>query len=167
MFIVEMSPDLWHAAGFDGTANQVFAPDVSDEGAIAKIRTIVVDELGGHPVLGNNSRWLYYTTVRNKSWRNGNMVLLGDAAHTAHFSIGCGTQLAIADALELASCLHEHTEVTAALEASEAERRPMVEATQRASVASMEWFENIVQYKDQDPARFCINLLTRSQPHRL
>lgn len=95
------------------------------------------------------------------------MVLLGDAAHTAHFSIGFGTKLAMEDALELAGCLHEHAEVTAALEAYEAARRPVVEATQRAAQASMEWFENIAQYKDQEPAQFCINLLTRSRPHRL
>lgn len=166
-FIVEMSPDVWHAAGFDGAANHVFAPGDSDEGAIAKIRTIFAGELRGHHVMGNNSRWLNFITVRNKSWRNGNVVLLGDAAHTAHFSIGFGTKLAMEDALELADCLHEHAEVTAALQAYEAVRQPVVEATQRAAQASMEWFENIEKHKDQDPAQFCSNLLTRSRPHRL
>lgn len=166
-FIAEMSPDVWHAAGFDETANDVFAPGASDEKAAAKIRAIFADELGGHQILTNNSKWLNFTTVRNKNWRNGNVVLLGDAAHTAHFSIGFGTKLAMEDALELAACLHEHAGVNAALEAYEAERRPVVESTQRAAQASMEWFENIDHYKDQDPARFCINLLTRSRPYRL
>ncbi|ALE04655.1 salicylyl-CoA 5-hydroxylase (plasmid) [Arthrobacter sp. ERGS1:01] len=162
-FIAEMSPEVWHAAGFDETANDVFAPGVSDEKAVAKIRDIFAEELAGHQVLTNNSKWLNFTTVRNENWRNDNIVLLGDAAHTAHFSIGSGTKLAMEDALALAACLHEHASVDAALSAYEAERRPVVESTQRAAQASLEWFENIGQYKDQDPAQFCFNLLTRSR----
>jgi anthraniloyl-CoA monooxygenase len=166
-FIVEMSPDVWHAAGFADTADDVFTPGVSDEKAVAKIGAIFADELGGHQVLGNHSRWLNFTTVRSENWRKGNVVLLGDAAHTAHFSIGFGTKLAMEDALVLADCLHEHAGVNAALEAYEAQRRPVVESTQRAAQASMEWFENIEHYKDQDPAHFYINLITRSRPYRL
>ena len=90
-------------------------------------------------------------------------MLLGDAAHTAHFSIGSGTKLAMEDALALAACLHEHPELAAALAAYETERRPVVESTQRAAQASLEWFENIGMYKDQDPVQFCFNLLTRSR----
>lgn len=162
-FIAEMSEDVWHAAGFDETANEVFAPGVSDEKAVAKISAIFADELGGHQVLTNNSKWLNFTTVRNENWRAGNIVLLGDAAHTAHFSIGSGTKLAMEDALALAACLHEHGSVVQALAAYEAERRPVVESTQRAAQASLEWFENIGQYKEQDPVQFCFNLLTRSR----
>jgi anthraniloyl-CoA monooxygenase len=162
-FIAEMSEKVWHAAGFDETANEAFAPGVSDEKAVAKISAIFADELGGHQVLTNNSKWLNFTTVRNESWRAGNIVLLGDAAHTAHFSIGSGTKLAMEDALALAACLHEHGSVVQALAAYEAERRPVVESTQRAAQASLEWFENIGQYKDQDPVQFCFNLLTRSR----
>ena len=87
-------------------------------------------------MLANNSKWLNFTTVRNERWRHGNVVLLGDAAHTAHFSIGSGTKLAMEDALALAACLHEHPDVEAALAAYEAERRPVVESTQRAAQAS-------------------------------
>lgn len=162
-FIVEMHPDVWHAAGFDETANEAFAPGVSDDLAVAKIRAIFAEELGGHEVLTNNSKWLNFTTVSNKSWRHGNIVLLGDAAHTAHFSIGSGTKLAMEDALALAACLHEHAGLSEALEAYEIERRPVVASTQRAAQASLEWFENIGQYKDQDPTQFCFNLLTRSR----
>ena len=162
-FIVEMSPEVWQAAGFDETANDVFAPGVSDEKAVAKIRAIFADELGGHQVLTNNSKWLNFTTVRNENWRHGNVVLLGDAAHTAHFSIGSGTKLAMEDALALAACLHEHGDLGQALAAYESERRPVVESTQRAAQASLEWFENIGQYKDQGPTQFCFNLLTRSR----
>ena len=83
-------------------------PGVSDEYAVDRIREIFAEELDGHQVLANNSKWLNFTTVRNRSWHHGNVVLLGDAAHTAHFSIGSGTKLAMEDALALAACLHEH-----------------------------------------------------------
>ncbi len=162
-FIVEMHQDVWHAAGFDETANEVFPPGVSDEKAIAKIREIFAEELNGYEVLTNNSKWINFTTVRNESWRHNNVVLLGDAAHTAHFSIGSGTKLAMEDSLALAACLHEHADVESALAAYEAERRPVVASTQRAAQASLEWFERIGQYKDQDPTQFAFNLLTRSR----
>ena len=90
-------------------------------------------------------------------------MLLGDAAHTAHFSIGSGTKLAMEDALALAACLHEHPGVPAALAAYEAERRPVVASTQRAAQASLEWFENIGHYTDQDPPQFAFNIITRSR----
>ncbi|EMY33140.1 salicylyl-CoA 5-hydroxylase [Arthrobacter crystallopoietes BAB-32] len=162
-FIVEMHEDVWRAAGFDETADTMFPPGVSDEKAIAKIREIFADELDGYDVLANNSKWLNFTTVRNRNWRHGNVVLLGDAAHTAHFSIGSGTKLAMEDALALAACLHEQQDLESALAAYELERRPVVESTQRAAQASLEWFERIGQYKDQHPTQFAFNLLTRSR----
>ncbi len=162
-FIVEMHEDVWRSAGFDATEHQAFRPGESDEAAVDAIRAIFAEELEGHEVLVNNSKWINFTTVRNESWRHGNIVLLGDAAHTAHFSIGSGTKLAMEDSLALAACLHEHAELEAALEAYETERRPVVESTQRAAQASLEWFENIGMYKDQNPVQFCFNLLTRSR----
>ena len=90
-------------------------------------------------------------------------MLLGDAAHTAHFSIGSGTKLAMEDALALAACLHEQPDVDTALAAYEAERRPVVLSTQRAAQASLEWFENLGQYTDQDPLQFAFNIMTRSR----
>ncbi|MFY9677529.1 FAD-dependent monooxygenase, partial [Glutamicibacter protophormiae] len=162
-FIVEMHEDVWRAAGFDESENEVFPPGVSDMKSVAKVKEIFADELAGFDVLTNNSKWINFTTVRNQHWRHENIVLLGDAAHTAHFSIGSGTKLAMEDSLALAACLHEHSSVETALEAYETERRPVVESTQRAAQASLEWFENIGQYKDQDPVQFCFNLLTRSR----
>lgn len=162
-FIVEMHEDVWRRAGLDRTEGEVFAPGVSDEYAVARVAEIFADELGGHRVLTNNSKWLNFHTVRNERWHDGNVVLLGDAAHTAHFSIGSGTKLAMEDALALAACLHEQPGVEAALEAYEAERKPVVESTQRAAQASLEWFENIGMYADQDPAQFVFNLITRSR----
>ena len=111
----------------------------------------------------NNSKWISFTTVRNERWHHGNVVILGDAAHTAHFSIGSGTKLAMEDALALAACLHEQTSVALALEAYEAERKPVVVSTQRAAQASLEWFENLGQYVHQEPLQFAFNILTRSR----
>ena len=162
-FIVEMHERVWRAAGFDKTEHEAFPPGASDSCAVARIREIFADELRGHQILTNNSKWLNFRTVRNERWHDGNVVLLGDAAHTAHFSIGSGTKLAMEDALALAACLHEHPSVEAALDAYQAERKPVVESTQRAAQASLEWFENIGMYAGQAPAQFAFNLLTRSR----
>src|SRR5690348_12653445 len=162
-FIVEMHERVWRAAGFDKTEHEAFPPGASDSYAVARIQEIFADELRGHQILTNNSKWLNFRTVRNEHWHDGNVVLLGDAAHTAHFSIGSGTKLAMEDALALAACLHEHPSVERALEAYQAERKPVVESTQRAAQASLEWFENIGMYADQDPTELVFNLLTRSR----
>ncbi|MCQ8188195.1 bifunctional salicylyl-CoA 5-hydroxylase/oxidoreductase [Streptomyces rugosispiralis] len=162
-FIVEMHEDVWRRAGFDATEGADFAPGDSDEHAVARVRELFAEELDGHQVFANNSKWLNFTTVRNERWHHGNLVLIGDAAHTAHFSIGSGTKLAMEDALALAACLHEHPDAEGALTAYEAERRPVVESTQRAAQGSLEWFENIGMYVHQEPTQFCFNLLTRSR----
>ncbi|WP_166351795.1 bifunctional salicylyl-CoA 5-hydroxylase/oxidoreductase [Phytoactinopolyspora limicola] len=162
-FIVEMHDDVWKAAGLDATHDETAPPGVSDEGSITRIRELFGHVLGGHHVFANNSRWLTFSTVRNATWRHGNIVLLGDAAHTAHFSIGSGTKLAMEDALALAACLHEQPDVDAALTAYEEERRPVVLSTQRAAQASLEWFENLGQYTHQHPVQFAFNILTRSR----
>ncbi len=162
-FIVEMHEDVWRRAGFARTESESFPPGTSDDYAVARLREIFAEELGGHRILTNNSKWLNFQTVRNERWHDGNVVLLGDAAHTAHFSIGSGTKLAMEDALTLAACLHEHRAVDDALAAYEFERRPVVESTQRAAQASLEWFENIGSYAEQEPAQFVFNLLTRSR----
>lgn len=162
-FLIEMHEDVWREAGFDATEQELFPPGVSDEYAVEKIRGLFADVLDGHEVLTNNSKWLNFTTVRNEHWHHENLVILGDAAHTAHFSIGSGTKLAMEDALALAACLHEQPSIEAALTAYETERRPVVASTQRAAQASLEWFERIGQYADQEPLQFSFNLLTRSR----
>lgn len=162
-FIVEMHEDVWRSAGLDANEALVLPPGVSDEESIAAISEIFAEELDGHEIFANNSKWINFTTVRNENWRHRNLALLGDAAHTAHFSIGSGTKLAMEDSLALAACLHEHSSVDEALAAYEAERRPVVASTQRAAQASLEWFENIGQYADQDALEFSFNLLTRSR----
>jgi anthraniloyl-CoA monooxygenase len=162
-FIVEMHDDVWRAAGFDATEGTIFQPGESDDESVKKIRELFADVLDGHELVANNSRWLRFATVRNARWRYRNVVLLGDAAHTAHFSIGSGTKLAMEDALALAAALHENDDLDAALAAFEDERRPVVESTQRAAQASLEWFENLGQYAHQEPIRFAFNILTRSR----
>jgi anthraniloyl-CoA monooxygenase len=162
-FIVEMTSQVWRAAGFEAFADRPYAPGESDERSIAKIRELFADVLEGHAVMANNSRWISFTTVRNEHWRHDNVVLLGDAAHTAHFSIGSGTKLAMEDALALAACLHEESSVDAALKAYETERKAVVLSTQRAAQASLEWFENLGQYVDQEPLQFGFNIMTRSR----
>ncbi|WP_194818486.1 bifunctional salicylyl-CoA 5-hydroxylase/oxidoreductase [Nocardia sp. XZ_19_385] len=162
-FIVEMHESVWREAGFHEFADREFAPGDSDEKSIALLKDIFADELDGNSLLANNSRWIQFTTVRNRTWRHDNIVLVGDAAHTAHFSIGSGTKLAMEDALALAACLHENDSVASGLEAYEAERRPVVESLQRAAQASLEWFESIARYTDQQPDQFAFNLLTRSR----
>jgi anthraniloyl-CoA monooxygenase len=162
-FIVEANEATWRAAGFDHAAGADLPPGVSDDASIARLTEIFRDHLGGARLIANNSKWLRFTTVRNRTWRHGNIVLLGDAAHTAHFSIGSGTKLAMEDALSLAACLQEGPDVPAALAAYEAERRPVVESTQRAAQASLEWFENIAHVHGQETPQFAFNLLTRSR----
>ena len=162
-FILEMHADVWQRAGFAELAGAALPPGRSDEASIRLVREVCAGVLGGHAIFGNNSRWLSFTTVRCMSWRHRNVVLLGDAAHTAHFSVGSGTKLAMEDALALAAGLHEQPDVASALAAYEAERMPVVASTQRAAQASLEWFENLGQYTDQDPAQFAFNLITRSR----
>ncbi|CCH31350.1 FAD-dependent monooxygenase [Actinosynnema sp. NPDC047251] len=160
--IVELTEGTWRAAGFAGLGRDL-PPGRSDEESVARCAALLGDFLDGHALLTNNSKWVRFTTVRNATWRHDNLVLLGDAAHTAHFSIGSGTKLAMEDALALAAAL-EHTAGTgAALERYEAERRPVVESTQRAAQASLEWFETIDHAVGQEPDQFAFNLLTRSR----
>jgi anthraniloyl-CoA monooxygenase len=116
------------------------------------------EALFGYRLIENRTRWINFVTVRNASWRHENVVLLGDAAHTAHFSIGSGTKLAMEDAISLAWAVRSGD-----LDAYEAERRPIVESTQRAAQGSLEWFEGIGRYTHQDPRTFAFNLLTRSR----
>ncbi|MFR9755011.1 bifunctional salicylyl-CoA 5-hydroxylase/oxidoreductase [Streptomyces sp. TR06-5] len=152
--IVEMREEVWRAAGLDRTDEQAAADHCAEQFP----RTLV-----GRPLHGNNSQWIAFRTVSNEKWWHGNIVLLGDAAHTAHFSIGSGTKLAVEDALALAACIEEHPTVPEALAAYEAERQPVVRSTQRAAKASLEWFEDLAHYVDQPPHRFAFNLLTRSR----
>ncbi|MHA6781011.1 bifunctional salicylyl-CoA 5-hydroxylase/oxidoreductase [Pseudonocardia saturnea] len=160
--IVEMHDDVWRRA-FADVAAEGLAPGENDTASIALVGELFGELLDGAKLLGNNSRWLAFPTVTTQTWRDGGVVLLGDAAHTAHFSIGSGTKLAMEDALALAACLHEQPSVEDALAAYEDERRPVVASTQRAAAASREWFEDIGHYVHQHPQQFAFNIVTRSR----
>jgi anthraniloyl-CoA monooxygenase len=117
--------------------------------------------LGGRPLLTNRSVWLTFNEIRCEDWSHGSTVLLGDAAHTAHFSIGSGTKLAIEDAIELATALGRHP-LPSALVEYELERRPVVERFQEAARQSAEYFEEVPRHWGLHPLQFAFNLLTRS-----
>src|SRR6185503_20062222 len=119
-------------------------------------------ELVGHPLIANRSIWRQFPTVRVEPWWSDNIVLLGDAAHKAHFSVGSGTRMAMEDAVALRDSLVQQTDVPAALRAYEARRRPQVESLQRAAQASLQWFEDTERYMSLDPVQFTFSLLTRS-----
>ncbi|MCF3135393.1 bifunctional salicylyl-CoA 5-hydroxylase/oxidoreductase [Streptomyces olivochromogenes] len=152
--IVEMREEVWRAAGFE---------ELGEAESVERCAKIFADALGGRPLRSNKSAWTTFRTVVNERWSHGNVVLLGDAAHTAHFSIGSGTKLAVEDALALAACLEEQPSLQDALAAYEAERKPVVASTQRAARASLEWFENLGLYLGRPPRQFAFNLLTRSR----
>ncbi|MEU3721445.1 bifunctional salicylyl-CoA 5-hydroxylase/oxidoreductase [Streptomyces sp. NPDC031705] len=152
--IVEMREEVWRAAGLD----------LCDEAeSVSRCAKTFGEALRGRPLHGNRSAWTRFRTVVNEHWSHGNVVLLGDAAHTAHFSIGSGTKLAVEDALALAEALDRQPDVPSALAAYEEERRPAVASTQRAAAASMRWFEELAGYVDQPARQFAFNLLTRSR----
>ena len=152
-FIVEAREETWKASGLD---------ENDEPATVAYLERLFQEELEGHPLLANRSVWRRFPTVRNARWHSGNVVLLGDAAHTAHFSVGSGTKLAMEDAIALASALKAEGSIPGALAAYEAGRRPQVESLQRAAQASLEWFESAERYHDTEPVQFAFNLLTRS-----
>jgi anthraniloyl-CoA monooxygenase len=152
-FIVEAREETWKASGLD---------ENDEQATVAYLERMFQEELQGHPLLANRSIWRRFPTVRNARWHWGNVVLLGDAAHTAHFSVGSGTKLAMEDAIALATALKAETSIPTALASYEAGRRPQVESLQRAAQASLEWFESAERYHDTEPLQFAFNLLTRS-----
>lgn len=162
-FIVEMTPGTWSALGFDKTEDEVFPPGVSDEYALARCQDLFAPHLDGHELVGNNSRWLQFPTISCRRWHRGNLVLMGDAAHTAHFSVGSGTKLAMEDAISLAAGLSGDVPLVDVLTGYEEARRPEVESLQRAAKASRSWFEGANRYQVLEPEQFVFSLLTRSQ----
>ncbi len=152
-FIVEATEQTWRSAGLD---------KASEDDTIKFCEALFKEELAGHRLLKNRSLWRNFVTIKNASWSHENVVLVGDAAHTAHFSVGSGTKLAIEDAIALAGALQREHGVPAALAAYEAERRPAVESLQRAAQVSLQWFEDTERYMDLEPLQFAFNLLTRS-----
>jgi len=162
-FIVEMSPETWLGLGLDKTESTEFPPGVSDDHALAVCTDLFQEHLDGAMLLGNNSKWLQFPTITADRWSHDNVVMLGDAVHTAHFSVGSGTKLAMEDAIALSSLLVDEVPIGTAVERYESARRPEVESLQRAAKASLQWFEGIHRYQFVEPEQFVFAMLTRSQ----
>lgn len=155
-FIVECHEDTWQRAGLD---------KASEAETVAYVSKLFQSELKGHPLLANRSIWRSFPTISNANWRSGNVVLMGDAAHTAHFSIGSGTKLAMEDSIALASAFERQGDrnVEAAIDTYDRERRPEVERLQKTAAVSRQWYENTRRYLKQTPLQFTFNQTTRSK----
>ncbi|WP_431990651.1 FAD-dependent monooxygenase [Streptomyces albogriseolus] len=161
-FIVETDTATWRAAGMDVSTGEAQAPGVSDTHSKKLLEEIFKEHLDGHPLLVNNSKWARFRVVRNRTWSHRNMVLLGDTAHTAHFSVGSGTKMAMEDAIALAEALDTEETATGAFRAYETERRPAVLRTQDWAAPSMRWWATFAQRMHREPEQFGFHFLTRT-----
>ncbi|MBF6614450.1 MAG: FAD-dependent monooxygenase [Chloroflexi bacterium] len=161
-FIVECDETTWLNAGLDRA---------TEDESLVYCRQLLAGDLGGETLLSNNSKWINFPTLKTRSWHHtvktasgeeSKVALVGDAAHTAHFSIGSGTKLAMEDAITLATALESYPNMDAALNEYELERKPVVEVFQRAAQESMTYFETIKRYLGLTPMQFAFQLLTRS-----
>jgi len=153
-FILETSESAWKKAGLE---------KVSETDTVAFATNLFKDELKGEKLLTNNSIWRSFPRVKNGRYFHKNIVLLGDALHSAHFSIGSGTKLAMEDAIALVSSMAIYPDLQEALAAFQAMRQPVVDSLQRSAQVSMEWFERIEPvFEKLEPVQFAYSLLTRS-----
>jgi anthraniloyl-CoA monooxygenase len=152
-FIVECDPQTWHKTGFEG---------MNDEQTRSFLGEVFAQDLAGEPLLSNNSKWVNFVLVKNARWFFENLVLIGDALHTAHFSIGSGTKLAMEDAIELQKQFRGNADVPNALVEFESARRPVIEDYQAAAYESMLWFENARQHMNLSSMELAFSLMTRS-----
>ncbi len=152
-FVIECSEETWRRSGLD---------QMSEEESRAFCEELFADFLDGHPLLSNRSLWMNFVTVKNRTWSKDNVVLVGDAAHTVHFSIGSGTKLAMEDAIALVDALGKHDRLPEALAYYENGRLPVAEGFQEAALQSLLWFEALDRHMSLDPEQFMFNFLTRS-----
>ncbi len=155
--IVECSPETWEGLGLDR---------LGPEDSVRLLEDIFAAHLDGHRLINqvrglDRAPWLNFRWVGNRTWSHGRVVLMGDAAHTTHFAIGLGTELAMMDAIALASHLDEHRELDVALRAYEEERRRALLVAERRARSSACWFEEVDSHVDPDVVRFAYSLWTR------
>ena len=153
-WIVETAEETWARAGLE---------HASEADTVAYCEELFRPDLDGHPLLINRSLWRTFPTIRCERWVHDKLVLIGDAVHTAHFSIGSGTKLAMEDAIALAGALNLESDVARALAAFEVERHDEVGKLQHAAQVSLEWFENTGRYQGFEPLQFAMSLLSRSK----
>src|SRR5215470_2253460 len=152
-FIVECDPQTWDNADFE---------NMNAEKTLEYLGEVFAKDLNGHKLLSNNSKWINFLLVKNRNWFFENVVLLGDALHTAHFSIGSGTKLAMEDAIALADSFRQTNDVQTALKHFEETRKPVIEEYQSAAFESMLWFENARNYMHLSPMDLAFSVMTRS-----
>jgi 2-polyprenyl-6-methoxyphenol hydroxylase-like FAD-dependent oxidoreductase len=152
-FVVEVDERTFFRSGLD---------TMDAESARAKCEQIFARVLGSHALISNNSIWRRFPKIWNDRWSIGNRVILGDASHTAHFSIGSGTRLALEDAIALASALASHADVPTALAAFETARKPQVAKFTAAANNSAQWYENFADHMRLSPLDFAMSYITRS-----
>ena len=160
-FVFECDAETWRRAGF---------ASMGESDTLAFCERVFAETLQGHRLVSNNSIWRNFPNVRNRRWSVGNIVLIGDALRTAHFSIGSGTRLAMEDAIALAKALGQHATVPHALAAFEAVRRPIVEKLVAAADASGAWYERFPEHMRLAPREIAWSYIQRSgriDPERL
>lgn len=152
-FVVECDEATWKRAGLD---------TMNEEEYRKYIEQVFAPDLEGHPLLSNRSVWINFQLIKCARWVSGNMVIVGDAAHTAHFSIGSGTKLALEDVIALAEELKHESDIPKALTNYERNRRPVVEDLQEAAQQSLVLFENLHEVIDLSPVEMAYRMMTRS-----
>jgi 2-polyprenyl-6-methoxyphenol hydroxylase-like FAD-dependent oxidoreductase len=158
-FVAECDAGTWERAGF---------ASIGEAETLAYLERVFADPLQGERLVSNKSIWRNFPNLRNARWSVGNLVLIGDALRTAHFSIGSGTRLAMEDAIALNKALGEHGDVGEALQAFEAARRPIVEKP--AADASGAWYDRFAEHMNLSPRDFAWSYIQRSgriDPERL
>jgi anthraniloyl-CoA monooxygenase len=151
-FIVECDAQTWAAAGL---------AELSEDDSRRYCEAVFRDELGGHPLLTNRSSWLSFKVVTNQRWRHDNVVLIGDALRTVHFSIGSGTRMALEDAIVLAQAFAAHRDVGPALADFERTRRPAVERFLDVAAHSFVWYEHMREKLRLEPVPFAYDYVMR------
>jgi anthraniloyl-CoA monooxygenase len=153
-WIFETDAETFARAGLDAMTEADSARLMGD---------LFAEDLDGHALLTNRSVWRNFPMIRNARWTMGNVVLLGDAKGSAHFSIGSGTKLAMEDAVALHASFRRHAGVAAALADFETARRLDVEKTQHAADVSLVWFEHVKRFWHMHPTQFAFGVMTRSR----
>lgn len=162
-FIVETDEETWRKAGLD-EFDVSQPPGPSDLKTQRFLEKLFAEDIAGEPLVANNSRWANFRTRRTRSWHKGNVVLLGDAVHTAHFSVGSGTKMAMEDAVSLVREVAAHpNDLELAFTNYEAERQPQVAKIQKQARGGLSWWEHFARYYDAfDPTQFTFHFFSRS-----
>jgi anthraniloyl-CoA monooxygenase len=160
-FMIETDEATWRRAGFDASDEDT-ARDSSDLTSLRYLQQAFAAPLRGHELIGNRTRWNRFRTVRCQRWSSGRTVLLGDAAHTAHFSIGSGTKLAMEDAIGLVEALGTEPDTTSAFGRYEGTRRPAVERLQELARRSQLWWESFPGRLQLPAERLMVAFMTRA-----